>query len=169
MADELGLSADDPRGLTVTGGLPFFGGPGNNYAMHAIAETVVRMRERPGGYGLVWANGGVFAKHAAGVWTTRPTPWNRDHGTAIQAEIALAPALGVAEHADGPARIETFAIRRSPRGDHAVVVARLDDGRRFLANPAADDSATAALLESEQALGAPVHASAHGLVNRVAV
>lgn len=34
---ELGLSQDDPRPLTVTGGLPFNGGPFNNYVMHAIA------------------------------------------------------------------------------------------------------------------------------------
>ena len=37
-AEELGLSLDDPRGLTVTGGLPYAGGPGNNYAMHSIAD-----------------------------------------------------------------------------------------------------------------------------------
>ena len=40
ICDGLGLGPDDPRGLTLTGGLPFFGGPGNNYSMHAIAETV---------------------------------------------------------------------------------------------------------------------------------
>ena len=28
--DEIGLDIDDPRNLTVTGGLPYFGGPGNN-------------------------------------------------------------------------------------------------------------------------------------------
>ena len=39
ICDGLGLAPEDPRGLTVTGGLPFFGGPGNNYSMHAIAET----------------------------------------------------------------------------------------------------------------------------------
>jgi Thiolase-like protein type 1 additional C-terminal domain len=42
VCEGLGLAFDDPRGLTVTGGLPFFGGPGNNYSMHAIAETVQR-------------------------------------------------------------------------------------------------------------------------------
>jgi len=26
----MGLATDDVRGLTLTGGLPFFGGPGNN-------------------------------------------------------------------------------------------------------------------------------------------
>ena len=35
--DGLGIAPDDPRGLTLTGGLPFFGGAGNNYSMHAIA------------------------------------------------------------------------------------------------------------------------------------
>ena len=30
----------DPTRLTLTGGLPFFGGAGNNYSMHAIAAMV---------------------------------------------------------------------------------------------------------------------------------
>ena len=37
-AHELGIAVDDPdRPLTVTGGLGFAGGPGNNYVSHAIA------------------------------------------------------------------------------------------------------------------------------------
>ena len=37
-ARELGLSIDDPaRPVTVTGGLTFAGGPGNNYTGHSIA------------------------------------------------------------------------------------------------------------------------------------
>ena len=46
---------DDLRGLTLTGGLPFFGGAGNNYSMHAIAETVQRARSNPGTFGFVGA------------------------------------------------------------------------------------------------------------------
>ena len=37
---ELGLAEDDPRGLTITGGLPYFGGPGNSYVLHSISEMV---------------------------------------------------------------------------------------------------------------------------------
>src|SRR6202034_1466885 len=55
--DGLGLRADDPRGFTTPGGLPYFGGPGNNYSMHAIAATAARLRAEPGTYGLVGANG----------------------------------------------------------------------------------------------------------------
>ena len=28
ICDGLGIAVDDPRGLTLTGGLPYFGGPG---------------------------------------------------------------------------------------------------------------------------------------------
>ena len=41
---ELGLAEDDPRGLTVTGGLPYFGGAGNNYVMHSIVTMMEKVR-----------------------------------------------------------------------------------------------------------------------------
>ncbi len=41
---EIGIAEDDPRGLTVTGGLPYFGGPGNNYVTHSISEMMRRLR-----------------------------------------------------------------------------------------------------------------------------
>ena len=44
---EIGIAEDDPRGLTVTGGLPYFGGPGNNYVTHSISEMVRRLRAHP--------------------------------------------------------------------------------------------------------------------------
>ena len=45
---EIGIAEDDPRPISVTGGLPFFGGPGNNYVTHSIAEmmNVVRAQAR---------------------------------------------------------------------------------------------------------------------------
>ena len=45
-AEALGLATDDRRGLTVTGGLPYFGGPGNNYTTHGIATLTDLLRER---------------------------------------------------------------------------------------------------------------------------
>ena len=69
-AQSLGLSTD--RQLTRTGGLPFAGGPWNNYVMHAIATVVGDLREQPGEHGLVWANGGYATKHAFGVYGTEP-------------------------------------------------------------------------------------------------
>lgn len=34
MCEALGIDGDDLRGLTPTGCLPYFGGPGNSYSLH---------------------------------------------------------------------------------------------------------------------------------------
>jgi acetyl-CoA C-acetyltransferase len=69
--DMLGLAEDDPRGLTVTGGLPYAGGPGNDYTLHSLATLVQRLRERPG-VGLVTGNGWYLTKHSACVVASEP-------------------------------------------------------------------------------------------------
>ena len=48
ICDGMGIAPDDPRGLTLTGGLPFFGGAGNNYSMHGVAETMAKCEARQG-------------------------------------------------------------------------------------------------------------------------
>ncbi len=57
---------------TITGGLPFFGGAGNNYSMHAIATMVERLRHNRQDYGLVLANGGFLSKQAVGIYSALP-------------------------------------------------------------------------------------------------
>src|SRR5207244_6219152 len=72
-AGELGLPADDAsRPLTVTGGLTFAGGPGNNYSGHAIATLVGRLRGDPQACGLATAVGWYLTKHALGIYSGRP-------------------------------------------------------------------------------------------------
>src|SRR5690349_7162549 len=73
--DGLGIAADDPRPLTVTGGLPYFGGAGNNYSMHAIASMTRALRAKPDTLGLVAANGGFLSKYSVGIYSTRPSKW----------------------------------------------------------------------------------------------
>jgi len=74
----LNIEKGDKRPLTQTGGLPFFGGPGNNYSMHGIASLVENLRRDKGSFGLVYANGGWMSKHAVGVYSAKPIEgeWN---------------------------------------------------------------------------------------------
>lgn len=157
VADELFPEREQRRRLTVTGGLPYFGGPGNNYSMHALAEMLRLLRERPGSYGLVTANGGVLSKHSVGIYSTSPAAWQPGRSVELQAQIDAwePPALTQAPH--GGARIETFTVRHDRDGSRAgVVVGRLAaTDERFLA-ATCDDAATWALLESEQPIGAHV-------------
>ncbi len=166
ICDGLGIAPDDPRGLTLTGGLPFFGGAGNNYSMHAIAETVRRVRSQPGTFGFVGANGGIMSKYSAGVYGTAPVPWTADHSADLQAEIDGWAAPEQALQADGWAVIETCTVKHGRDGKRTgIVIGRLDaDGRRFVAQ---GDDSLLALLASEEPVGGRVYTRSFGTGNRV--
>lgn len=147
--EEMGLALDDPRGLTVTGGLPYFGGPGNNYVTHSIAEMMQRVRARPGSKGLVTANGNYVTKHSAGIYCTdEPTrPFVRKDPALYQQALDQVPHPAVVALAEGAATLETYTVMHERDGpSYAIVYGRLADGRRFVANTPKD----AALWEQMQ-------------------
>ncbi len=153
---EIGLAEDDPRDLTVTGGLPYFGGPGNNYVMHSIAEMVQRVRAKPGSFGLVTANGNYVTKHAAGLYSTTPLdkPWQRETPAVLQRELDGLPKAPFTETPDGPALVESYTVVHGKTGPElGIVVGRLAaTNQRFVANTP-NDAATLADLESRDSLG----------------
>lgn len=140
--DALGLKPNDPRGLTLTGGLPFFGGPGNNYSMHALAEVVQRLRAEPGSLGLVGANGGFLSTHAVGVYSTTPKPFKTCDSRAQQARIDALPAPALTLSPTGWASVESYTVLHDKQGPkEVIVVGRLDrTGERFVANSVAEDA-----------------------------
>jgi acetyl-CoA C-acetyltransferase len=152
--DGLGISPSDPRPLTVTGGLPYFGGAGNNYSMHAIAAMVRRLRQNPGQRGLVAANGGFLSKYSVGLYSTRPAPWRGFDSKALQAEVDSWPAPPVAP-GNGSGVVETYTIDFSGKAPVGVVVGRLDGGGpRFVARTDPDDPTVATHMIAADPLGA---------------
>lgn len=167
ICDGLGLAPDDPRGLTLTGGLPFFGGAGNNYSMHAIAEAVARVRAEPGSYALVGANGGTLSKYSVGIYSTTPAGWRDDRSGQLQVEIDTWPAPEQALRADGWSTVETYTVKHGKDGTRTgIVIGRLErDDRRFIAQ-AADDE-TVDLLSTGEPIGTSLYARSFGFGNRV--
>jgi acetyl-CoA C-acetyltransferase len=171
VCDALGLSHDDPRGLTVTGGLPYFGGPGNSYSTHAIVTMAERLRARPGSYGLVGANGGHMSKYAAGVYSTRARAFRVCDSRGIQAQVDALPVPQVVFEADGSGVIESYTVVYGKDGPtHAIVVGRLDaSGERFFANTHETDRETLDALIDNDPLGRRVFVRSLGVGNRVAL
>jgi acetyl-CoA C-acetyltransferase len=155
---EIGLAEDDPRGLTLTGGLPYFGGPGNNYVTHSIAHMMRRLRAHPGSFGLVTANGNYVTKHSFGVYSTTPVPgrWRRESPDALQREVDVMPKAALCPAPAGPARIETYTVMHGRAGpEYAIVFGRLDEGgQRFVANMPSDP-AVLRDLQDREGLGRP--------------
>jgi acetyl-CoA C-acetyltransferase len=131
---ELGLAPDDPRPLTVTGGLGFAGGPVNNYPTHGIARMVETLRANPDAYGLTTALGWYVTKHSVAVWSAQPPaqPFARKHP---QAEVDAQPARTPAGLVDGPVTVDATSVSFERDGSPAlgIVAAITDDGDRALA------------------------------------
>src|SRR5438093_8686444 len=140
----LGLTPGDPRPLTVTGGLPYAGGPGNNYVMHSIATMVQRLREAPEDYCLVTGLGWFATKHSAGVYSSSVPEgeWKRTPPAVDQAKVNAMQSPRFVEQAEGEAAVETYTVifNREGEPEQGIIIGRLDDRSRgrFFANTPPD-------------------------------
>jgi acetyl-CoA C-acetyltransferase len=157
-ARELGIDTEDrDRPLTVTGGLTFAGGPGNNYSSHALATLVGRLRDDPRAYGVATAVGWYLTKHAIGVYSAAPTraPFRNavlDPPQADRRAAAPHSATGLAQRATLEAYTVPYGRDHAPEA--AIVSAIADDGTRVLAR-SEDEELIAALL-ADDPLDAPL-------------
>jgi len=121
--------------MTLTGGLPFFGGPGNNYTLHGICEVVAACRNAPGSLGLAHGNGGWMSKQAVGVYSNE---WRTGDifadKTAIKFKIAAQAAPPQMTSPTGSGVIESYIVNHK-RGEPkaALIIGRLDTGERCYA------------------------------------
>jgi acetyl-CoA C-acetyltransferase len=154
ICDGLGLAPNDARGLTVTGGLPFFGGAGNNYSMHAIASMVRGLRARPGTKGLVGANGGFLSKYSVGVYSTEARPWQGFTSADLQREIDAWPAPVINQDYAGEGAVETYTVDYAGPAPRGVIVGRNGAGERFAAG--VEDPGLVQQMISREPLGGRV-------------
>jgi acetyl-CoA C-acetyltransferase len=140
-----GIAPGDPRPLTLTGGLPYFGGPGASYALHGIACAVERCRAS-GGLAAVGALGGFVDDFAAGIYS--PAPPSRPF-TYAGADVQLQPeqrSVTVVRSADTEALVVAATVLHDRDGGpvDAPVIVELADGTRVGA-PAGDPELAAAV------------------------
>ena len=158
----LSLDWRDARPLTLTGGLPFFGGPGNNYSMHAIAEAVTRVRRDRASLALVVANGGYLSKHSMGLYSGRQDlPWQPTDCGEIGRRLQAIPPMPLAEPAPGRGIVESFVLNYRKNRPEAYVCALTEQrSARFLARVRDDDGGSLARLAAGDAIGRSIEVSA---------
>lgn len=153
----IGLSADDPRPMTITGGLPYFGGPGSNYSMHAIAEAAARCREDRARYVLVTANGWYCTKHSAGIYAGQAPErsWSRTPPDRFQADLRLPTPLEIDPEPAGTLVVEGYTVwhDREGRPDIGIVCGRTTEGRRAWAQTCAGDAEVLRAMMTEEWVG----------------
>lgn len=153
---EIGLQIDNLPPLSITGGLSYFGGAGNNYTMHAIAHAVERLRTHPEEYGLITGVGYYLTKNAVGIYSgVEPRkPWHREPKNIIQEKIDAMESPAFCERPQGPATVETYTVLHdTPDGiPWPIIIARLDSGERCFATTE-KGSNLATQMEQEEFIG----------------
>ena len=135
--DALELADDDVRPFSLTGGLPYHGGPGSNYMNHSISTLVDHLRANPGASGMVTGIGMHMTKHVAGVWSSTPgttplPPSDQPQQSVLDDD---APGHVVRDSASGPVKVESASaiFGREGEPESAIAICSLPDGSRCYA------------------------------------
>jgi acetyl-CoA C-acetyltransferase len=160
--DSFGIEQGDPRPITLTGGLPYHGGPGSNYVTHSIANTFDWLRAGEGHTVLVHGNGYYLTKHAVGIYS-RAEPRNGPApGKEVQSSLDATP-LTVEAHPEGSATVVAYTAEFSREGEPEPASVLLEvEGVRTVAR--ADGELTSALVGSDL-VGTKVSVAASGEAN----
>lgn len=155
----LHLDENDPRPLTLTGGLGFFGGPGNNYSLHAVATLAEAIDSGRTDNGMITALGWFMHKHAAGVYSAEPGETDLSHQDLEDIKDCQVgkPPVDITPKVSGKGVIETYTVVHSREGapSHAIIYGKTANGFRFVARNRPDEDMLEALITQNQ-VGAPV-------------
>jgi acetyl-CoA C-acetyltransferase len=154
--DALGIAADDARALTVTGGLPYHGGPASNYMGHAIATMAQTLRNDAGAFGLVSGVGMHMTKHVYGLYSSEPGPVVPPDAAEIQARLDAHPIPNVVAAHEGDATVAAYCVAHGRDGEpeSAVLVCDVGASARTYAN--ITDAESLASAEREELVGRTV-------------
>jgi acetyl-CoA C-acetyltransferase len=155
--DALGIDPfADTRSLTVTGGLPFYGGPGSGYLLHSMAGMARALRSDPGAYGLLSGVGMHMTKHCFGLWSTAPGPVRPPDEQEVQTRLDAQPVKAIRDTATGPATIATYSVVHDRSGEPTwgLAVCDLPEGDRCYAR--LEDPALLRAAEADEWVGAPM-------------
>ena len=169
--DAFGISAADPRPLTLTGGLPYHGGPGSNYVTHAVCNALEHVRSGKGPV-AVHGNGYYLTKHAVGVYSAEAPSGTADESGGAPPDVdgsaQASTSLEIEKDVTGAATIVAWTVPYDRDGSFESGIVLLDSAscRRTIAR--SDERLTQKLLELDHDLvGSRVDVSADHVASLV--
>lgn len=149
-AQALGLS--ETRELTLTGGMPFAGGPYNNYVFQATCRAAELLRQGKGRTALVSCVSGVLTKQGFGLWCVDPAPQGFIHADLSDSVARELHTVDVVDEFTGDAKIAGYTVLQG-RGQRPRAIALVDtpDGKRAMAT--SEDPALLARMQEDEFVG----------------
>jgi acetyl-CoA C-acetyltransferase len=153
--DALGLSSNDARPLTVTGGLPFHGGPGSNYLSHSVATMVEKLRAEPEALGMVSGVGMHMTNHVFAVYSATPGAVSVPDEEAAQVRVDAVERCAIRNTATGVATIAAYSVVHDREGAAwGLAICDLPGGDRCYAR--VEDASLMQAMEQEEWVGRKV-------------
>ena len=128
---EIGFDPQEPS--TVTGGMPFAGGPLNNFVFQALAKMVPILRQDPGSLGMVNAVSGLMTKQGVSLWSSEPRSEGFLYDDVSDATAAATESVKVDSQVPSKARIASYTVSYQEDTPHtAIVLCDRDETSRSL-------------------------------------
>ena len=150
--DALGVAAGDPRGVSLTGGLAYAGGPGNSYSLHSMCVAVERIRSGNGKTALVTSLGMAASKHAVSIFGNNEVAPRADSlGTKTYLSESQLHGPPLVDETSGDGRIVSYTAEfdRTGAAVKTVYIVDLDAGGRTVGNGPCDGEEIAQMLTTE--------------------
>lgn len=162
--DALKIGDTDSRALTVTGGLPYFGGPGNNYCTHSVAAMVEKCRSAPQARGLVSGVGMHMTNHVVGIYSaTPPGKLMAENFSTVSVDQTSNRIIDA--EAAGPAVIAAYSVTHSHSERLGLAICDLPNKHRCYAH--VNDAELLDSMEKEEWVGRAVVLKSRDNVNTV--
>lgn len=146
--------------ITVTGAMPFAGGPFNHFTLEGVARMVEVLRERAG-FGLVSNLSGIFGKQGVMVLGTDAPEAGYRFEDVSEAAAEQEPPLPIDEEYVGPATVVGYTVIYSgERRSHAIAICDTPDGSRTVART--EDETLLEAMTAEEHCGRTVEIFADG-------
>ena len=124
------LKLKDIKDKTVTGAMPFAGGPLNSYVLHSTAKIIEKLRENSG-VGIVTGVSGMMTKQSYALWSKNPCiDFTYEDCTKKAREIELPVKLS--DQKSGSGIIIGYTIHIRDDVNKAIMFVDTDDKKRKL-------------------------------------
>ena len=124
------LNLNDIKDKTITGAMPFAGGPLNSYVLHSTAKLIEKLREN-NGIGIVTGVSGMMTKQSYALWSKNKEIDFTHKDVTKDAEIIEKP-LELSEFEDGEGKIVGYTVINKKDINKAIIYVETINNKRKL-------------------------------------
>jgi acetyl-CoA C-acetyltransferase len=134
--------------MTITGGMPFAGGPLNSYVLHSTVKLISKIRERKKGLGIITGVSGMMTKQSYALWSKNPDI-DFIHKDFTDDAKNIEKPLEISTETMGEGKIIGYTIIKKNTHSKAIMYLNISGGKKRKLITSSDESIIKS-MESEE-------------------